>query len=288
MKPIRKTYPQQGKVTWADLINHPPSYEEVELAISKWAAKIAAPTAQLPRRSDPGYDTRMLEAYVSTCDNIAATAENSEDIDAGMRIVYMEEQATPYAGLIQVDGNDLNLARGPRHIQAGWPAIVAGRYQQLREIELGNSPLNELADLNSWINDGKYEPSYAETEAEWGETYEGEPQVLSNPVSTESFDADTWRTLQKAITSLAKDLTSHPSFKLSTNFRTLERQLEAYEREIPEFGWPAQGKESCYVLWELLSEEHQAALRYTPSIQALRHENFQGDIGHSATGDYRV
>ena len=177
----------------------------------------------------------------------------------------------PYADHIQVDGHHLDLARGQRHIQAGWPAIVAGRYQQLREIELGNYPLNEWADLDSWINDGKYEPSYAETEAEWGEAYEGELQVLSNPVNTESFDADTWRTLQETITSLAKDLTSHPSFKLSTNFQTLERQLEAYEREIPDYGWPAQGRESCYILWELLSEEHQAALQYTPSIQALRH-----------------
>ena len=132
----------------------------------------------------------MLEAYVATCDNIAATAEHPEDIDAGMRIAYMKEQATPYADHILVDGHHLDLARGPRHLQAGWPAIVAGRYQQLREVELGNYPLNEWADLDSWINDGRYEPSYAETEAEWGEAYEGETQVLDNPIDAGSFSAD--------------------------------------------------------------------------------------------------
>ena len=48
-------------------------------------------------------------------------------------------------------------------------------------------------------------------------------------------------------------------------------------------GWPLQGKESCYLFWELLSEEHQAALQHTPSIQALRYEDFEEEIGQSAT-----
>ena len=43
---------------------------------------------------------------MSTCDNIAATAKNPEDIDAGMRIVYMEEQATPYAGRKRKGGEE--------------------------------------------------------------------------------------------------------------------------------------------------------------------------------------
>ena len=48
-------------------------------------------------------------------------------------------------------------------------------------------------------------------------------------------------------------------------------------------GWPLQAKESCYLFWELLSEEHQAALQHTPSIQALRYEDFKEEIGQSAT-----
>ena len=53
----------------------------------------------MPQRADPGYDNRMLEAYISTCDTIATAAEDPDEIDAGMRIVYMEEQAAPYASL---------------------------------------------------------------------------------------------------------------------------------------------------------------------------------------------
>ena len=113
MKPIRKTYPQPGKVTWKDLIDEPPSYEEVKSTIAGWTTRDTASTARIPQRSDQGYDTRMLEAYVATCDNIAATAEYPEDIDAGMRIAYMKEQATPYADHILVDGHHLDLARGP-------------------------------------------------------------------------------------------------------------------------------------------------------------------------------
>ena len=220
--------PQADEVNWTDLIDHPPSYEEIEQEISRWAAGITRSFARMPQRSDPGYDNRMLEAYISTCDTIA---EDPEDIDAGMRIAYMWVQVTPYAGLIRVDGDELNLNRGPKHILAGWPAIVAGRYRQLCDLEQGEYHLHELADINTWISGGKYEPSYAEVEADWGDTYAGEQQILSNPVDPGLFNAGTWRALQEARPSLAGEITGHPSGKLSTNFCTLERQLEAYKRE---------------------------------------------------------
>ena len=278
-----RTRPWAEEVNWADLIDHQPSYEEVEQEISRWAAGITRSFARMPQNAEPGYNNRMKEAYNSTCDTIAAIAEDPEDIDAGMRIGYMWVQVTPYAGLIRVDGEELNLNKGPKHILAGWPAIVAGRYRQLRDLEQGEYHLHELADINTWIGGGKYEPSYAELEADWGDTYAGEQQILSNPVDPGLFDAGTWRALQEARSILARRITGHPSGELSTNMRTLERQLEAYKREIPKMGWSLQGKESCYLFWKLLSEEHQAALQHTPSIQAMRYEHFGEEIDQVPT-----
>ena len=124
----------------------------------------------------------MKEAYTSTCANIAAIAEDPESIDASMRTGYMWVQVTGFSGLIRVDGEELNLDKGPKHILAGWPAIVAGRYWQLRDLEEGEYHLHELADINTWIGGSRYEPSYAEMEAGWGDAYAGEQQILSNLV----------------------------------------------------------------------------------------------------------
>ena len=67
-------------------------------------------------------------------------------------------------------------------------------------------------------------------------------------------------------------ITGHPDGQLDTDPQTLEEQLDMYEREIVKLGWPLRGKESCYLLWELLPEEHQEVLQYAPCIQAMRHE----------------
>ena len=63
-------------------------------------------------------------------------------------------------------------------------------------------------------------------------------------------------------------ITGNPDGHLDTDPQTRAEQLDMYEREIVELGWPLNGKESCY-LWELLAEAHWEALQYTPCIQAM-------------------
>ena len=200
-----------------------------------------------------------------------------------MRIGYLWVQANGFAGLVQVDGEELNLDKGPRHILAGWPAIVAGRYRQLRRLEEGDYYLHELADINTWLGEGGYDPSYTEIEARWGDPYQGEQLTLSNLVNPGLFDVRNWRALQEARHLLAERITGHASGKLDTNPSTLENQLKMYEQEIVERGWPLRGKESCFLLWELLTEEHQAALQHTPCVQAMRHEHFREELSQSPT-----
>ena len=114
-----RTRPWAEEVNWANLIDHPPSYKEVEQEISRWAAGIMRSFARMPQPTEPGYETRMKEAYTFTCANIAAIAEDPESIDASMRTGYMWVQVTGFSGLIRVDGEELNLDKGPKHILAG-------------------------------------------------------------------------------------------------------------------------------------------------------------------------
>ena len=175
-------------MNWADLISQPPSYEEIEQEISRLATGATHPIAQMPRPMDPDYATRLREAYTSTCVNIAAIAKGPGTIDAGMRIGYLWAQVIDFIDLIQVDREELDLDLGPKHIRARWPAIVAGRYQQLRDREAGEHYRHKLANSNAWIGGGGYKPSHAEIEAGWGNPYEGEQQVLSNPVDPGLFN----------------------------------------------------------------------------------------------------
>ena len=91
----------------------------------------------------------------------------------------------------------------------------------------------------------------------------------------------TWEELQEARYHLAWRLTGHPQGKLSTDLHVLEAQLTEYIHHTEERGWSRQGKENCYLLWELLTEEQQAALERAPSIRAIRRAGAEGEIGWS-------
>ena len=223
----------------------------------------------------------MQEAFISTCDNIAIIAEDPEDIDVGVRIAYLWVQVLPYEGLIQVNGRRLNLHEGPEHLLAGWPAIVAGRYRQLRELEQGECHRPKLADINTWIRGSRHEFSYTDVKPEAKNADAGKPPVTNNPVHPGLFDQDTWEDLQEARYNLAWRITGHPQGKLSTDPHVLDDQLEEYVYQAEEMGWPRQGKENCYLLWELLTEEQQAALERAPSIRAIRRAGAEGEIGRS-------
>ena len=120
---------------------------------------------------------------------------------------------------LSVDGEELDLDLGPKHILAGWPAIVAGRYRQLRDLETGESPQykRELADINTWLGRGGYEPSRVEVQAGWGSPYKERQQTYDNPVDPGIFDLTAWKTLREARSLLGVRITGHSEGYLDTN-----------------------------------------------------------------------
>ena len=56
---------------------------------------------------------------------------------------------------------------------------------------------------------------------------------------------------------------------------TMEAQLIAFKREIIELGWAVQGKESCRILWGMLTADHRAVLQHTNCFLALKKERFE-------------
>ena len=55
---------------------------------------------------------------------------------------------------------------------------------------------------------------------------------------------------------------------------TMEAQLLAFEKEIIELGLAVQGKESCRILWGMLTPDHRAVLQHTNCFLALKREKF--------------
>ena len=103
-------------MSWDDLISQSPSYEAVEGEISSLATRAAHAVTRMPHPSDPDYATRLREAYTSIHINIAAIAQDPDDIDAGMRIGYLWAQVIDFTPFVQVDREELDLDLGPKHI----------------------------------------------------------------------------------------------------------------------------------------------------------------------------
>ena len=64
---------------------------------------------------------------------------------------------------------------------------------------------------------------------------------------------------------------------LSMDPTTMEVQLLAFEKEIIEMGLAVQGKESCRILWGMLTPEHRAVLQHTNCFLALKKEEFKDE-----------
>ena len=180
----------EGEMSWIDLVNQAPCFKTVEGEIARLTERVAHTVTQMPRPEDPGYAARMQEAYDSTRNTIADIASDPEDLNVGMRLGYLWAQVIEFTPFILVDGEEVDLERGPRHLLAAWPAIVAGRYRQMREVETGEGPLykRRLADINAWVGTGGYGPNPAEQQAAWGPLYEEDQ--LTRPHPTDGYQQE--------------------------------------------------------------------------------------------------
>ena len=127
--------PLPPDVTWPNVRDHLPSYETVVRTIEGWGNGSARPFAGMPRPTEVGYATRMRQAYDATIEDIETIKRNPDSRPADMIIGKIIMQANGFASDITVGGVNFDPDQGAPHVVAGMPAIVAGRYRQIRELE---------------------------------------------------------------------------------------------------------------------------------------------------------
>ena len=278
--------PLPPDVDWATITQHIPPYEEVIKTIKGWAAGSARPFASMPRPTEPDYARRMREAYNSTLDSIRNIQKGPDSRATGMVLGQMWVQANGFASRIKVGGADFDPDQGADHVLAGLPAIIAGRYWQIREREEGEIGMDALADLEAKFEEQAFRPSHEEIDMCWDHALEVEERSPDNPVNPKLFTESRWKALQKAGLVVAEKVTKERNGQLSMDPATMEAQLLAFEKEIIELGWAVQGKESCRILWGMLTPEHRSVLQHTNCFLALKKEKFTDEHNMPATSGF--
>ena len=257
MSPAQAPLPPD--VTWPNVRDHLPSYETVVRTIEGWGNGSARPFAGMPRPTETGYATRMRQAYDATIEDIETIKRNPDSRPAGMIIGKIIMQANGFASDITVGGASFDPDQGAAHIVAGMPAIVAGRYRQIRDLEDGHAGMQALANLNSKFAE-ELRPTHDELDMCRDHQMQVGERSPDNPVNPKLFNDATWKVLQKVRPGIAERVTKEKSGTLSMDPTTMEAQLLAFEKEIIEMGWAVQGKESCRIIWGMLHPDQRAVL----------------------------
>ena len=193
-------------------------------------------------------------------------------------------QANGFASRIKVGGADFNPDQGANHVLAGLPAIIAGRYRQIRERKEGEIGMDALAGLKAKFEEQAFRPSHEEIDMCRDHALEVEERSPDNPVKL--FTKSRRKALQKARLVIAEKVTKERNGQISMDPATMEAQLLAFEKEIIELGWAVQGKESCRILWGMLTPEHRSVLQHTNCFLALKKEKFANKHNMPATSGF--
>ena len=159
---------------------------------------------------------------------------------------------------------------------AGMPAIVARKYRQIREREDGEAGMEALADLDAKFAEA-LRPTHDEIDMCRDHAMQVSERSPDNPINPKLFNDAQWKVLQKARLVIAEKVTKEKNGMISMDPTLMEAQLLAFEKEIIEMGWAVQGKESCRILWGMLTPNHRAVLRHTNCYLALKKEEFKDE-----------
>ena len=104
----------------------------------------------------------MRKAYNDTVEDMGAVAEEPQTLASGVILGRMSVQATGFASKLKIDDTEFDPELGPKHLIPGLPAIVSGRYRQIREGEEGRRGMAELADIEAKFNETGVRPTHEE------------------------------------------------------------------------------------------------------------------------------
>ena len=202
-------------VNWTNIHQHIQQFEAVLAQVDHWGQASAGTFAGLPRSTEPNYEQRMRKVYDETIKNIRDIQPDPETKEAGILLGQMWVQADGFANLIQVDGETFDPAKGAAHILAGLPAIVAGRYRQLRQREEGERGMRALADMEAKFGGLSIRPTNEEIDLCREHRLEVEERSPDNPVDPKLFSEPRWKAVQKARSIIAEKVTKSKDGTLS-------------------------------------------------------------------------
>merc|ERR1712219_44952 len=105
--------------------------------------------------------------------------------------------ATGFVDNLVIDGKPFAADAGPKHILAGFTALVAGRYRQERETEEGKVGMEEVAKMESRFGKDGLRPTPREVSMCLDHREELEKKRPRNPTSHEAFADGRWKTFTK-------------------------------------------------------------------------------------------
>ena len=273
----QRNQPNEEEVTWGNLQDKAQSREDICATIASWSAGTPRPFAGMPRPTEPDYRERMRKAYDDTMQDLATVAAAPQTPTANIILGRMGVHATGFASCLRIDGEEFNPHAGPKHLLAALPAIVAGRYRQIRDCEEGERGMRELAAAEAKFRKTGVRMTLEELELCRDHKLEVLERSPDNPVDPRLFTKVEWETMQKARPQVAETVTQCSHGQLSLDPKVAHEQLNKFAREMVRRGWHKQGKHSCRILWGMLTDEHRAVLRFTSCYYALSNESFANE-----------
>ena len=155
----------EENLTWENLSRRLPSEDNVRREITNWDSGSSRAFAGMPVATDVDYGTRMHTAYESARAKIEKVIADPDSANSNFILGALDAMGTGFASRTQIDGEAWHAGKGPMHIYAGFTAIVAGRYRQLKEAEEGKIGLAEVAEVDARFGEDQPRPSLREIEA---------------------------------------------------------------------------------------------------------------------------
>ena len=137
-----------GDYTWAELPAKLPTIEECKKVVRNWTSSAPRAFAGMPRESDIGFEDRLMKAHQDVCEKLGVIALDPKSPSAMVIFGAFNVLATGFVDNLVIDGKPFAADAGPKHVLAGFAALVAGRYRQERETEEGKVGIK---DSRFWI-----------------------------------------------------------------------------------------------------------------------------------------
>ena len=138
-----------GDYTWAELPAKLPTIEECKKVVRNWTSSAPRAFAGMPRMSDIGFEDRFTKAHQDICAKLGVIVADPKSPNAMVIFGAFNVLATGFVDNLVIDGKPFSAEAGPKHVLAGFAALVAGRYRQEREMEEGKEGMAEVDKIES-------------------------------------------------------------------------------------------------------------------------------------------